>query len=209
MADFIGVGSDSDSRVDTLVAIVIARIDEANARDPEKIPTPAGLRPKELVHGERATAWLARRDPAATAAQQVAARGHHICRWELPRADFPEGRAGYLKWRATQKKRHAERTCNLMAEAGFDAAQVDEAGRIIRKEGLGTSSAAQVHEDTLCLVFLELQFEGFARAQGSEKTADIVRKTAAKMSEEGLALVEQVGLSDESMAQIVAALAAQ
>jgi len=200
-------GGDPVPSIDRRVAIVVERIDAANAEDPECIQTAAGPRPKELVHGERASAWLERVDPEATAVQHIAARGHHICRWELSRADYPTGRAGYLQWRTTQKKRHAERVGALMADAGFTADEIDEAGRIIRKQALGSWPAAQTHEDVLCLVFLELQFEGFAQAQGPVKTADIVRKTAAKMSERGLTLVGEVGLSDASMAQITGALA--
>ena len=44
-------------------------------------------------------------DPAATEAQVLAARAHHLRRWVVPRTSYPEGRAGYLRWRTDQKRR--------------------------------------------------------------------------------------------------------
>ena len=41
----------------------------------------------------------------------LAARAHHLRRWELPRDSYPVGRAGYLRWRRDQKAapRHGRR----------------------------------------------------------------------------------------------------
>ena len=57
--------------------------------------------------------------------------------------------------------------------------------RIIRKEGLGTDPQVQVHEDALCLVFLETQLAATVDDLGDDKMLDVIRKTAAKMSPDG------------------------
>ena len=41
----------------------------------------------------------------------------------------------------------------------------------------------QTHEDALCLVFLETQLAETADDLGDDKMVDVIRKTAAKMSD--------------------------
>ena len=93
----------------------IVAIDAANADDPNTIEVRGEVRPKELAHAELMTEWLARLDPDADEAQRLAARAHHLRRWTLPRALFPEGRAGYLRWRTVLKKQHAEEVGAILA----------------------------------------------------------------------------------------------
>ena len=112
------------------------------------------------------TEWLARLDPDADDAQLLAARAHHLRRWTLPRSTYPEGRAGYLRWRTALKKQHAEEVAAILADVGYDAATIDRVQRIIRKEGLGTDPQVQTHEDALCLVFLETQLAEHGRRAG-------------------------------------------
>ena len=107
----------------------------------------------------------------------------------MPRSSYPEGRAAYLRWRTALKKQHAEEVAAILAEVGYDEATIDRVQRIIRKEGLGTDPAVQTHEDALCLVFLETQLAATVDDLGDEKMLDVIRKTAAKMSDRALGLV--------------------
>src|SRR5262249_1392566 len=75
---------------------VMAAIDAANARDPNKIAVGGQLQPAELVYGRRMSATLARMAPHASEHLRIAARGQHIERWTSPRASYPAGRVGYL-----------------------------------------------------------------------------------------------------------------
>ena len=100
---------------------------------------------------------MARLDPDVDEARLLAARAHHLRRWVVPRSTYPEGRAGYLRWRRDQKRRHAEEVGAILAEVGYPTEVVERVGAIVRKEGLGSDPAVQVHEDALCLVFLETQ----------------------------------------------------
>ncbi len=162
---------------------VIAAIDAANAADPERETDDTGAsRPAALLYGERMTAELARRDPDASEALRIAARGQHVERWLLPRADYPEGRSGYLAWRTEQARRHAARVSDFMADAGYAPEDVERVARLLRKEDLKRNPETQMLEDVICFVFLRWYFAGFAAKHDADAVARIVAKTARKMS---------------------------
>jgi hypothetical protein len=190
----------------TRLAEALAAIDAANAGDPNTIEVRGSVRPKEQAHAELMTEWLDRLAPDATDAQHLAARAHHLRRWSVPRTDHPEGRAGYLRWRTALKKRHAAELGEILEGVGYDRATIERAQQIIRKEGLGTDPEVQAHEDALCLVFLETQLAELADAQGDDKMADIIQKTAAKMSDRALALVADLPMRDQDRALVARAL---
>jgi hypothetical protein len=153
------------------------------------------------------TEWLARLDPDADEAQRLAARAHHLRRWTLPRSSYPEGRAAYLRWRTALKRQHAEEVAAILAGVGYDDATIDRVQRIIRKEGLGTDPAVQTHEDALCLVFLETQLAATVDDLGDEKMLDVIRKTAAKMSDRALGLVGDLPMRQADRTLVGRALA--
>ena len=185
----------------------IAAIDAANADDPVSIEVRGERRPKELAHAELMTEWVRRLDPGATEAQLLAARAHHLRRWTSPRSSYPEGRAGYLRWRTDLKKQHAEEVGRILAAAGYDADTIDGVQRIVKKVGLGSDPAVQVHEDALCLVFLETQLASTADQLGDDHIVEVIRKTAAKMSPAGLAEVAAIPMRDHDRELIARALA--
>ena len=164
------------NRLDT----AIAAIDAANSADPKA---------EALIYGQRMTAELARLFPDAPDVLQIAARGQHVERWLLPRADYPDGKEGYFAWRREQGRRHALRVAGIMADAGFDAADCDRVGTLLRKEGIKRDAQVQALEDVICFTFLRWYFAPFAAVRDAEHVADVVAKTAAKMSEEGRARV--------------------
>src|SRR4051812_27036533 len=96
------------------------------------------VRPKEQAHAELMTEWVQRLDPAASDVQLIAARAHHLRRWTSPRSSYPEGRAGYLRWRTALKRQHAEEVAGILAAVGYEPAVGERVGAIIRKEGLGS-----------------------------------------------------------------------
>lgn len=168
-------------------AATIAAIDEANTADPNQVTIDGHTRPKEVVHAELMTEWVLKLDPEASPEQLVAARAHHLRRWTLARADFDEGRIGYLRWRSALSKRHANDMAEIAERCGYDTVFVDRVRTIMGKQGLGSDPAVQVHEDALCLVFLETQFAALLERLGREKCIDVVAKTVRKMSASGLA----------------------
>ena len=184
----------------------LAAIDAANADDPDRVVVAGVEGPLQRTLGRIATDWVDRLDPDAGPAQRLAARAHHLRRWELPRSDYPEGRKGYLRWRTDAKRRHASDVADLLVAEGWDDGVVEEVGRLIRKEGLGKVPAVQVHEDAVCLAFLTVQLDEAAALMG-DKTVGVLRRTAAKMSPEALDHATTLPLSGSGRALLEAALA--
>lgn len=191
-------------------ARTIAAIDAANADDPHTIELRGEVRPKEQAHAELMTDWVRRLDPSADDAQLLAARAHHLRRWSVPRSSYPDGRAGYLRWRTGLRKQHAAEVAVLLADAGYDEATIARVQTIINKVGLnkaGADPAVQVHEDALCLVFLETQLAATVDQLGDDKMIDVIQKTAAKMSPSALAQVAEIPMRDGDRALLARALA--
>ena len=177
------------------LARAIRAIDAVNADDPFTLSYDGREHPKELLHAELMTEWVQRLDPQADDAQLLAARAHHLRRWSSPRTDYPEGRAGYLRWRADLKKRHAAETADILASCGYDDDTIERVQHIIRKEDLRTDPRVQTHEDALCLVFLQTQVDPVAAQLGADKAVDVLRKTLVKMSDAGIAAALALPLS--------------
>ena len=157
-------------------------IDAAHAADPARA---ADGRAAELVYAERMEAWVARLAPAATALLRLAARCQHLERWSVPRASFPEGKAGYLAWRRSLYTKQAERARALLTQAGVSATEAADVATWVSKTGLKTNLGTQALEDTACLVFLENEISAFAAQHAEyprEKFVEIIRKTWRKMS---------------------------
>lgn len=160
-------------------------IETANAADPDiKEGAPAAQ-----LYGERMSAELARLFPDASEPLQIAARGQHIERWVLKRADYTKGREGYLTWRRDLAHHHAARVGEIMTHAGYSDDDVAASGKMLRKEGIKRDPDVQALEDVICFVFLKWYFAPFSTTQDPDKLLRIVQKTARKMSPQGRARV--------------------
>jgi Domain of unknown function (DUF4202) len=193
--------------VDRLAAALTA-IDAANADDPNVITVEGVERPKELTHAELMTRWVRTLDPDCSDEQILAARAHHLRRWTIPRASYPDGRSGYLRWRAALKRQHGDDVGAILRDAGYDDESVARVQAIVTKRGLGQDPAVQVHEDALCLVFLETQLDELVSKMGDDKTVAILQKTTKKMSPAGLEAARALRFSPPASALLERALAA-
>jgi hypothetical protein len=185
---------------DARFAAALVRIDAANAHDPHG---------RELLYSQRMSAWLDRIAPQAPEALKLAARAQHIRRWVIPRSDYPMDRIGYLKWRTTHYKFHADETAQILSEVGYDPATIARVASLIRKEQIKTDPDAQTLEDVICLVFLENYFAAFAAEHEAEKVINIVRRTWKKMSERGRALALTVEIPPTAKSLVERALASE
>lgn len=187
----------------------IAAIDALNAEDSTLEGTGAEAVPAALAYGRRMTAWLMRLCPEASEPLRLAVRAQHIARWKIPRADYPAGRAGYLRWRGDLAEFHAATAGRILADAGYAEDTIARVGHLLRKHGLKRDAEVQALEDAACLTFLESQFDAFSRRHPDAKVIDIVRKTLAKMSDAGRAHALQLaqGLPADRRALIEAAVA--
>ena len=154
-------------------------------------------RPAELVYADRMEAWVARLVPDATPLLRLAARCQHLERWSVPRASFPEGKAGYLHWRKSLYGKQAARAKELLLAAGVSAAEADEAATWVSKTGLKTNPGTQALEDAAVLVFLENEIGAFAAQHAEyprEKFVDILKKTWRKLSPRAQAMARSLEL---------------
>lgn len=185
---------------------VLSKIDHANADDPNQRMVEGVSVANELIYGQRMSAWLDRMAPDASDALKIAARGQHIRRWSIPRTDYPMDRSGYLKWRTTLYRFHADQLAPLMKAAGYPEEEIQRTRGLVEKRGLKTNPETQMLEDVICLVFLEFYFQDFLVQHSRDKVVDIARKTWGKMSEAAHAEALQLPLSDEALSIVKEAL---
>jgi len=183
------------------------RFDAANAEDPIMETVDGEEVPKELIYGRRMSAWLDRFAPDAPETVKLAARAQHIRRWEVPRDSYPEGRAGYLKWRTDLYKRHGEIAGAILKEVGYDDDTIDRVKTLLRKRGLKTDPDVQLMEDVICIIFLQYYFHDFAKQHSEEKLIPIVQKTWKKMTDKGHEAALKLDYAPEDFALIQKALA--
>ncbi|WP_341215967.1 DUF4202 domain-containing protein [uncultured Wocania sp.] len=163
----------------------IALIDKKNSEDPNVYRVHGLDYPKELLYSLRMSRALFQFNPNASKALQIAARAQHICRWKIPRDEYPMDRVGYLKWRETLKKMHADMTAAILKQVGYDDEFINRITALITKKLIKKNEEAQILEDVVCLVFLDYYFEEFSEKHDSNKVIDILQKTWKKMSDRG------------------------
>ncbi len=184
----------------------LAAIDAANADDPVRLMVRGRSRPKELAHAELASEWIERLQPDASEALRLAARAHHIRRWTLPRAEYPEGRVGYLRWRRELQIFHAREVDTILADVGYDETIRTRVRDLVQKKNLARDPEVQALEDALCLVFLETQFHELSHKLEGEKLLDVTRKTLAKMSGTARDLAQELPLEPADFSLLEEAL---
>ena len=183
-----------------------AAIDAANAADPNIIEWREERWPRAQLQGVLATEWTELLDPRASDEVLLAARAHHVRRWTIARASYPEGRVGYLRWRRALKEVHADVVAEILPSAGVSAETIARVQSLVRKEGLGHDPETQLVEDAICLTFLETQFEELAARLDHDRLVTAVQKTVEKMSDAAVALVAQTRISPTARAALDDAL---
>ena len=192
----------SNSFMTSRLAQAIQQIDVINSQDPNKEVVGNESVAKELVYGQRMSACLNQHWPEASEYLKIAVRAQHVKRWAIARSVYPEGKAGYLKWRKALGVMHAETAATLMLDVGYSQAEADMTSAIIRKEKLKTNSDSQALEDVACLVFLTYYFAPFVEKHSKEKIISILQKTWRKMSAKSQAIALTLTLP-EHLAKLV------
>ncbi len=187
--------------------IAIALIDKKNAEDINSIHLHDALFSKELLYSKRMSQKLLQFKGGASEELQIAARAQHICRWKITRNEFPMDRVGYLKWRETLKRMHAEITSEILKEVGYPDDFIKRVSFLINKKRIKKDEESQVIEDVICLVFLDYYFEAFSEKHEEEKIITILQKTWKKMSIEGHKFALNLNFSEKSLTLIKKAIA--
>jgi len=165
------------------VEAALRRFDEENARDLNKEIANGVAHPRELLYARRLSDWVLRLCPNASEALRLAARCQHLCRWEIPRGSYPMTRAGYLQWRATLKKFHAQKAGDILRELGYAEEMIRRVQDLNLKKHFPDDPETRVLEDALCLVFLEHQFADLAAKTAEDKTINALQKSWQKMTD--------------------------
>jgi len=164
---------------------VFAAFDALNATDPYHSEYQGKQYGKEYLYSQHMHARLEQFCPSASEALSIAAYSQHIQRWKILRTDYPEGRAGYKRWRTDLAKFHANTAAGVLIDLDYDADTIERVKSLLQKQGLKRDPETQTLEDVICLVFLEHYLEDFAVKHEEEKLIVIIQKTWKKMSEDG------------------------
>ncbi|EPS36834.1 hypothetical protein H072_9588 [Dactylellina haptotyla CBS 200.50] len=122
----------------------------------------------------------------------IAGRCQHLRRFLHPRSTYPEGKAGYLRWRRELYTIQADYSSTLLSPLSLPEAELAEIYNAIAKKDLMVK--AKVHptttllEDAAVLVFLSEEVDVFKKQHedyDEEKWVGIVWKTWRKLSQKG------------------------
>lgn len=185
----------------------IILIDKTNSEDINTYQVHGLEISKELLYSQRMSQKLLQFEPNASEELQIAARAQHIGRWKIARDEYPMDRVGYLKWRETLKKMHAEMAADILRTVGYDDEFIERVSFLINKKLIKKDDDSQTLEDVICLVFLEYYFEEFAEKHTNEKLIDILQKTWVKMSDKGHEAALKIKFSEKSLSLVEQALA--
>jgi len=181
----------------------VAAIDAANAEDPNTVDVRGREQPLALAHGQLAAGWIEQLVDQPDEGLLLAARAHHLRRWQVSRDSYPPGRPGYLRWRRDQKARHAADVAEILEVSGYPPAEIERVQGLVRREQV---DGAQAVEDAACLVFIETQLASLAARMDHQLMIEVIRKTARKMSAPGLDLVASIPLGESEQALLGEAL---
>lgn len=193
------------------VDAALAAMDAVSDEDPVRVVYEGRAMGAALRYAIQMSARLTQLVPAPSDALRLAVRAQHLGRFRLPRKSYPEGRVGYLAWRAEQAKRHAALAKEIILGAGLSAELADRVASIVQKKQRHSDPEAQTLEDCACLVFLEHELEGFVwpsdgPPRSDEEMIPILQKSWAKMSPAAHAQALALPLSARAAALVKRAL---
>jgi hypothetical protein len=160
----------------------VARFDEENSKDPNQEEVNGTPVPRELLYSKWLTDWVLRLKPDASESLRLAARCTHLCRWAIPRSNYPADRPGYLRWRQDLKSFHSKKAAEILRELGYEENAIAQVQALVSKTAFPADPDSRVLEDALCLVFLEHQFSDLMAKSSEAKMINAVRKTWKKMT---------------------------
>jgi hypothetical protein len=192
----------------TRLTQTLAAFDAANMQDPHHELVDGKSVPKEWIYAQRMSEHLHQFCESPSEVLQLAARSQHICRWKIPRGDYPMDKQGYKKWRMDLAKLHGDIAGDIMAAQGYNETIITRVKDLLLKRSLKRDEEVQVLEDVVCLVFIQYYLEDFATKHDETKLIDIIRKTWNKMSAQGHETALKLPLPDSMLALVGKALAA-
>jgi hypothetical protein len=180
-----------DTSSDTRLLLAIDAFARANGLDPRRQRFQGCDQPREVIFSERVMHWLLQLNSDASEAVRLAAAGHTLRRWEIPRDRYARDTAGYRAWRDATAAHSSEHAGALLRTIGYPDEQIRLVCRLIRREGCTGDADAQLLEDADCLAFLELKLVDYLDRWDGEKLTRILYGTWMKMSGPARTLARQ------------------
>lgn len=168
-----------------LIDRILKAIDHTNRQDPNQLTVNGRTVGAAELYGLRMSDCLAHYCKSPSAALKIAARAQHIERWHIARSEYPMDRMGYHRWRTALGHHHAQKTAQILTEAGAELDFISQVMTLLRKENLKSDPDTQILEDVACLVFLTFYLEDFSQKHSEQKLLSIIAKTWRKMSDAG------------------------
>lgn len=151
----------------------------------------------ELLYSNRMLTILEKVAIDASFELKLAAQCQHMSRWGIPRATFSMNKKGYYQWRAAIMEHQLSVTSSVLKQAEINEQSIEIIVDALKSKADKSNINASIIEDTACLTFIKWYLVPFAGHFDPEKAKIILQKTAAKMSERGVALISEIELSKE------------
>ena len=166
--------------------IAVEALAATHKKDPNTTIVTGEAVPNEWLYIQRINERLELFEPKASEELRLAANCQHLRRWEIARADYPDGRIGYFEWRTYLAKYQSDKAAEIIKGAGYPEETGERLRSLIAKENLHENADSQTLEDVVCLVFMEYYLEDFAAKNSHLEFNRIILKTMNKMSERGV-----------------------
>jgi hypothetical protein len=176
----------------------VARMTEGLKEDPRHERVGGEEGPRDLLFTQRVVEWVGRLSPQPSEALLLAAWGHVLDRWKLPRDSHPKTTAGYHKWRRALDAISADATWEILREEGIGEDTGARVRDLILKKNFPTDPESQILEDADCLAFLELKLDSYLSEWDEAKTIRILKGTLEKMSPKAKELAGGISYSPEA-----------
>lgn len=183
-------------RDDERFAEAIRRIDEANGEDPRTELIDGVPQARELLFALRVYDWVRKLVAEPSEELLLAARGHTLRRWMIPRDRFPRTTPSYRQWREALAVFHADQVAGILEEVRYSQTSITRVRALILRENWRNDPEGRALEDADCLVFLETKLESYLDEWEEKKTVTILKKTLRKMTPAGKENAGALRLSD-------------
>lgn len=177
----------------------IQRLVQGLSEDPRRAKSGGKEGPRDLLFTERVIHWIGALQEPPSEALLLAAWGHDLYRWRLPRDSQPMTTAGYHKWRRAQSVLSADEVSKILKEEGTADETVQKVRDLILKTNFPQDPDSRVLEDADCLAFLELKFEDYIPDWVEAKTVRILKGTLEKMSPQARERALKIPLKGEAV----------
>eukprot|EP00931_Biecheleriopsis_adriatica_P006664 TRINITY_DN10802_c0_g1_i2.p1 TRINITY_DN10802_c0_g1~~TRINITY_DN10802_c0_g1_i2.p1 ORF type:complete len:606 (+),score=151.68 TRINITY_DN10802_c0_g1_i2:44-1861(+) len=180
-------GGDADGASCRAVNRALSLLDAAQKQQPKQQEDALD----GLAFCKEVEVWVGRlcgRLELASPALRLATRAHHLERHAVSRSSFPDGREGYMRYKAALKREQENRLAGILRRAGVDRPTALRAINLMAKEiNAKEDREMQILEDALSLVFLERELPALPVGE-AQRLADILAKALKKMSPAAQAL---------------------